>query len=146
MAHQRLAKYLVDRPIPFYAWLRQLAVERLNKLHEWHVRTQKRHIGREALQIPEDSAADLAKRLVAIGRSPSEQAQRRELHTRVQAGLLQLREIDREVLLLRFVEQLSIHEIAAVLEISEVAVKVRQYRALQRLKKQLDDLVDEVGK
>ncbi len=98
------------------------------------------------MQIPEDSAADLAKRLVAIGRSPSEQAQRRELHMRVQAGLLQLREIDREVLLLRFVEQLSIHEIAAVLEISEVAVKVRQYRALQRLKKQLDDLVDEVGK
>jgi RNA polymerase sigma-70 factor (ECF subfamily) len=39
----------------------------------------------------------------------------------------------REVLVLRFLEELSTNEMASVLEITEAAVKTRQTRALDRL-------------
>jgi RNA polymerase sigma-70 factor (ECF subfamily) len=45
-----------------------------------------------------------------------------------------LAENDREILALRHLEQLSVREIAAVLGISEGAVKVRHVRALKRLR------------
>ena len=88
-------------------------------------------------QLSEESAADLADRLLVHGSSPSERAQKHELHLRIQSALLQLRDNEREVLLLRFVEQLTILEIAAVLDISEGAVKQRQLRALMKLKQVL---------
>jgi RNA polymerase sigma-70 factor (ECF subfamily) len=44
------------------------------------------------------------------------------------------------VLVLRHLEQLSVAETAAVLEISEGTVKTRHVRALQRLRELLDDL------
>jgi RNA polymerase sigma-70 factor, ECF subfamily len=51
----------------------------------------------------------------------------------VQAALVRLPEGDREVLVLRYLEQLSMGEVAAVLEITEGAVKMRHTRALGRL-------------
>jgi RNA polymerase sigma-70 factor, ECF subfamily len=139
LAHARLPIYLAERPIPFYSWLRQLTVERVSKLHEWHMRSQKRCVSREWTEISEGSLADLAERLAAPTSSPSERAEKRELQVRVQAALLRLREIDREVLHLRFVDQLSILEIAAVLDLAENAVKQRQLRALLRLKIMLEN-------
>ena len=44
-----------------------------------------------------------------------------------------MEEIDREVLVLRFLEHLDAREVAAVLEITENAAKLRQFRALDRL-------------
>ena len=55
------------------------------------------------------------------------------------AALARLRPRDREVLVLRHLEQLSIRDIAAVLGISEGAVKTRHLRALQRLRRLLGD-------
>src|SRR5215831_8756210 len=46
-ACQRLSDYLQARPLPFYPWLRQLAWERLVKLHQRHIRAQKRSVTRE---------------------------------------------------------------------------------------------------
>jgi RNA polymerase sigma-70 factor (ECF subfamily) len=83
--------------------------------------------------LPEESALALAERLVASGTSPSNRMVREELRGRVQAALLHLAEPDREVLVLRFLEQLSTSEMAAVLGITEGAVKTRQTRALDRL-------------
>src|SRR5271154_5062195 len=37
-AHQHLSEYLRDRPLPFYAWLRQFACERVAKQYERHVK------------------------------------------------------------------------------------------------------------
>src|SRR5947199_6994432 len=36
-ADRKLAGYLRDRPLPFYPWLRRLALERLLELHRRHV-------------------------------------------------------------------------------------------------------------
>jgi len=47
-AWQNLDDYLQRRPLPFYPWLRQLAWERLVKLHRRHIQAQKRSLTREA--------------------------------------------------------------------------------------------------
>jgi RNA polymerase sigma-70 factor (ECF subfamily) len=135
-ASQRLSAYLAERPLPFYPWLRRLAWKRLVKLHHRHLAVQRRCASREERRLaflPDESALELAGRLVASGTSPSHHLVREELRGRVQTALKQLAEPDREVLVLRFLEQLSTREMAAVLGITEGAVKTRQTRALNRL-------------
>jgi len=51
----------------------------------------------------------------------------------VRAALAQMGRGDREVLVLRYLEELSNADIAATLEITEGAVKMRHLRALERL-------------
>ena len=136
-AAQELSDYLRQRPLPFYPWLRQLAWERLIDLHRRHVYSKKRSISREDpefLALPEESAVQLAQRLLAPGSSPSERLVRDELRGRVQAALAQLAPRDREVLVLRHLEQLSTQHTAAILGITQGAVKTRHLRALERLR------------
>ena len=49
-------------------------------------------------------------------------------------------EIDREILGLRYLDQLAFDEIAAVLEIGLSAAKMRHFRALERLRGLLEEL------
>lgn len=60
-----------------------------------------------------------------------------ELHERVRVALQRLADDDREILVLRFLENLTAVETAAVLKITEGAVRMRQLRALQRFQKLL---------
>jgi RNA polymerase sigma-70 factor (ECF subfamily) len=139
-AERKLNAYLRARPLPFYPWLRRIARERLVKLHRRHLTAGKRSARREEpgiLELPEESVFELASRLVAPGSGPSKQLLREELRQRVQAALAKLRDRDREVLVLRYLEQLSTRETASVLGISDGAVKVRHLRALERLRKLL---------
>jgi RNA polymerase sigma-70 factor, ECF subfamily len=136
-ACRKLPDYLEQRPLPFYPWLRQLAWERLVKLHQRHIKAQKRSTTREQrfdIALSDKSALALANRLLASESSPSRQAMHAELRHRVRVALAQLAERDREVLVMRYLEQLSTREIAAVLGIAEGAVKTRHLRALQRLR------------
>jgi RNA polymerase sigma-70 factor (ECF subfamily) len=135
-AWTKLPDFLRHRPLPFYPWLRQIAWERLVKLHQRHLQTQKRGAGREehlALELSDGSVQELGDRLVDPGTSPSQQVVREELRGRVRAALAQLPANDRDFLVLRYLEQLSIGEIAAVLGITEGAAKTRHVRALKRL-------------
>jgi RNA polymerase sigma-70 factor (ECF subfamily) len=130
-----LSDYLRHRPMPFYPWLRRLAWERLVELQRRHI-AARRSVAREApVEEPGlgESTAVLAERLLDSGTSPSGRLIREELRGRVRAALDRLPLRDREVLVLRYLEGLSPAEVAAVLEITEGAVKVRQTRALVRL-------------
>jgi len=145
-AARKLSAYLHDRPLPFYPWLRRLAWERLVKVHRRHLRTRCRSAAQEepgVLNLPDESAAELAQRLVSSASSPSRQLLRAEMRQRVRDALTALGERDREVLVLRYLEQLSTREIAAILEISEGSVKVRHLRALERLRRLLGDDIGE---
>jgi RNA polymerase sigma-70 factor (ECF subfamily) len=145
-ADRKLDRYLRERPLPFYPWLRQLAWEQLIVLHRRHVRAQRRSILLEepvVLRLPDESAAELADRLVDSTSNPSQQMLREELRLRLRQALLDLRENDREVLVLRHLEQLSVAETAHVLGISAGAVKVRHLRALDRLRARLDETIQE---
>jgi RNA polymerase sigma-70 factor (ECF subfamily) len=136
-AAAKLPDYLRDRPLPFYPWLRQIAWERLVKIHRTHLRAGIRSAAREepgGLGLPDESALDLARQLVAPGTSPSNRLVRDELCDRVRRALDHLSDRDREVLVMRYLEQLPTREIAAALEITEGAVKVRHLRALERIR------------
>jgi RNA polymerase sigma-70 factor (ECF subfamily) len=145
-AAQKLSHYLEERPLPFYPWLRRLAWDHLVRLHQHHLATQKRSALREEKQafgLPDESVLELAQRLVSPGSSPSRHLLREELRDRMRAALNQLVEGDREVLILRYLEQLSMSEIAAVLDLQEGAVKMRHTRALRRLCDQLSGSLGE---
>jgi RNA polymerase sigma-70 factor (ECF subfamily) len=145
-AARRLPAYLRDRPLPFYPWLRQLALERVIDGHRQHIRAGKRSVAREERALPplpDGSAAELAQRLLARGGSPSAGLRRGEVGARVRAALDRLPEADRELLVLRHLEELPTRHIAAVLGLSEGAVKMRHLRALQRLRGLLDDLAED---
>jgi RNA polymerase sigma-70 factor (ECF subfamily) len=132
-----LSDYLRERPLPFYPWLRQLASDRLVGLHRKHVGAARRSVMREepgVRELPDDSVADLAGRLIDSASSPSKHLVREELRERVRAALNGLAPMDREVLVLRHLEQLSTEETAAVLGLSRSAVKMRLLRALERLR------------
>ena len=132
----KLPAYLRERPLPFFPWLRSLAGEHLATLHRRHVRARGRSVLREeagVLHLPDESAAELASRLVTSSTSPTQRALRQELRERVQQALGRLSERDREVLVLRNLEQLSVADTAEVLQISTAAVKMRHMRALERL-------------
>jgi RNA polymerase sigma-70 factor (ECF subfamily) len=144
-ADRKLNDYLRRRPLPFYPWLRRLALERLVRLHRRHVRARRRSVVREEpgpLALPDESAGELARNLIAPGTGPSHHVLRQEEADRVRAALAQLAEGDREVLVLRYLEGLSNPDIAAALGISEGAVKMRHLRALERLR---GLLADELG-
>jgi RNA polymerase sigma-70 factor (ECF subfamily) len=141
-ACRKLSDYLRRRPLPFYPWLRQLAWERLVKLHQRHIGARKRSVTREenpGAALSDESALALAERLSAPGPSPSSRLLREELSRRVRDALDRLAGNDREVLVMRYLEQLSTREIAAILGLSEGAVKVRHLRALERLRGLLSD-------
>jgi RNA polymerase sigma-70 factor (ECF subfamily) len=145
-ADRRLDAYARERPLPFYPWLRQLACDCLADAYRRHVRAARRSVTREEGAVPglpEGSAMELAGRLLASGTGPSEAARRRETKERVRAALAQLSEQDREVLALRHLEQLSAREAAAVLGLTEAALKSRVLRAMQRLRGLLADEPEE---
>jgi RNA polymerase sigma-70 factor (ECF subfamily) len=141
-AAHNLSDYLQERPLPFYPWLRRLAWERLVKLHRRHVKTHMRSVTRESpgsLPLPDESALELANRVAGPGTSPSNQLARAEEHARVQAALEAISEREREVLVMRYLEQLSTKEIAAALGINVGAVRTRHLRALDHLRRLLSD-------
>jgi RNA polymerase sigma-70 factor (ECF subfamily) len=138
-AARRLDDYLRDRPLPFYGWLRALAGERVIDAHRRHVTARRRSVTLEHRDpdLPDASADVLVERLFADNTSPSNHLLRQERHERLKAALAALSQRDREVLVMRHLEQLTTAEIAAVLEISEPAVKSRLLRALMRMRDQM---------
>src|SRR5262245_9439140 len=138
-ADRRLDDYLRSRPLPFYPWLRQIAANRLADARRFHLRGR-RSVGREEpAGLPEESAVELAERILA-GEAPSAGLRRQEQQALVRTALGRLPERDREVLVLRYLEHLSTAEAAAVLGVSEGAVRVRMLRALRRLRDLLTNL------
>jgi len=133
----KLDDYLAKRPLPFYPWLHRLAAERLAQAHRHHLRCQKRAVGCE-VQTPADaSTARLADRFAATESSPSERFSRWERRRQVLEALDQLSKVDREVLVMRYLEGLRFREIAEVFGLTEGAVKVRHFRALRRIQDRL---------
>ncbi len=138
-ADRRLNDYLREQPLPFYPWLRQLAGERLGAEYRRHVRAARRSVGREAapVELPEGSVLALADRLLDHGTGPSEAARREERRERVRRALAELPPPDCEVLVLRYLEELSARDVGEALGVSEEAAKKRALRALRRLQELL---------
>jgi RNA polymerase sigma-70 factor (ECF subfamily) len=136
-ADRRLDDYARERPVAFYPWLRAIAWERLVEQHRRHLRAGRRSVLREEALVGElssPSCLELAERLLDRGDRPSEAMMRQERRQRVQAALALLTPQERDVLILRYLEELSAREVGAVLGLGEEAAKKRALRALQRLR------------
>ena len=136
-AADKIDEYIHQRPLPFYAWLRQIAWRRLVRQHVRHLWTVKRSVNREEqvdLPLSDHSALHLARQLQGRATGPSTAMIHREQTEQLRTALQQLRMRDREVLVLRYVEQLPAKEIAAILGVTAATVNMRHMRALERLR------------
>jgi RNA polymerase sigma-70 factor (ECF subfamily) len=141
LASCELSDYLKNRPVPFYPWLRRIALDQLDRVHEQHLHRRSRSVDCEeqiGWQLSDASLMKLAGRFIAKNSSPSRLAAKRELRERLRKALEFLKEHDREILILRFLEQLPVTAVSNLLGISEGAVNMRQLRALDRLRRLLD--------
>ena len=136
-AARKLADYARDRPLPFYPWLHRLAAERLAAVHRRHRRSKARSVAREeadAFAWPDSSAQLMVNSLAANDTTPSHAMLREERRRHVHAVLQELAPIDREILMMHYLEELSFPEIGAILDIGEGAAKMRHLRALRRIR------------
>ena len=142
-AAQRLSEYLETEPIPFYPWLRRITWQTLVHAHQMHLDAAKRSVRRESQGVwglsdrSTSQLLDVLDGLPGNTSTPSAAADREESRRRVTEALASLAEIDREVLVQRYVEQMSMKEIGAGLDMSEAAVQMRHMRALQKMHKLL---------
>jgi RNA polymerase sigma-70 factor (ECF subfamily) len=140
-AHRRLQDYLNDPKMPFALWLRHMAQDRIIDAHRRHRAADRRSIDREQpQQAPawvEQSSVQFIAQLVDQELTPASAAIQQELQRKLQLVLAELDEIDREVILMRYYEQLSNQEVAEALNLSEAAASMRHLRALRRLKETL---------
>jgi RNA polymerase sigma-70 factor (ECF subfamily) len=125
--------------MPYYPWLRRLAWDRIDKAHRRHTARRRSVEREEPPALPDESALQLAERLLAREVDPARAAMRKEKRQRVRALLERLAAGDREILVLRFLERMSTAEAAVVLDISAGAVRLRLMRALERLRHLLGD-------
>ncbi len=138
-AARRIQDYL-DRPsVPFFVWLRQIAGQVLIDTHRRYLGAKMRDVNLEVTLHRAGSAgtssafwvAHLADSLT----TPSQFAVREEMVSELRAALGELDEIDREVLVLRHLEELSNNEVAEVLGLDKYAASKRYLRALKRLRR-----------
>jgi RNA polymerase sigma-70 factor (ECF subfamily) len=137
-AHRRLPEYAEKRPMAFYPWLRRIATDRLLQMYRHHVRAQRRSVLREdPFPLSEDSQMELAKQFGDA--TSADRLVRSEVRERVRRAIGELRPAEREVIVLKHLEELSFEDAAAVLEISVSAVHSRYYRAIKKLHKLLQE-------
>ena len=142
-ASQRLKHYLQDPRMPFHLWLRQLAKDQLIDTHRRHRVAQRRSTDREQSLTAggngERSSLDLGAQLRDQELTPAAAALRKEFQQRFYQAIEQLEEDDREIILMRHVEQLTNNEVAVALQLSPPAAGMRHLRALRRLREMLGE-------
>ena len=137
-AARRIVDYL-DRPaVPVFVWLRQITAQILVDTHRRYLGAQMRDVRQEVTFRRANgtgtSSVFLVTHLADSLTSPSQCAVRQELLAAMTTALQQLSETDREVLVLRHLEELNNHEVAEILEIDKYAASKRYLRALARLR------------
>ena len=118
----------------FGTWLHRVTVN--VALTSMRRRARRPMLGLHAVGAPGDTSYDV---IADDDPGPEERAERAELLSRAQAAVAALPESSRTIVLLRDVEGMSTAEVAAATGLSETAVKVRLFRARERLRASLSD-------
>ena len=117
----------------FGTWLHRVTVN--TALTSLRKRSRRPQPGREAFGMPGEESVGM----VDTAAGPEERAERAELLARAEAAVAALPEASRTIVVLRDIEGLSTAEVAAATGLSETAVKVRLFRARERLRASLAD-------
>lgn len=135
---RRIQGYLDQPSVPFFVWLRQITKQILIDTHRRYLGAKMRDVNQEVGLFhggsADTSSGGLAAQLVDSLTSPSQFAVREETVAELRMALSELEEIDREVLVLRHLEELSNNEVAEILGIDKYAASKRYLRALERLR------------
>lgn len=123
-AWQNISNYAA-RGFPFSSWLYQIA---RNAIIDYY-RTRKNNLSFEA--IPEDAI-----KISGVAENNLDTALDIQ---KIQKALSQIGEEQQDVILMRFMEDLSHKEIAAALDKSEGAIRLIQHRAIKNLKDVLEN-------
>lgn len=132
----RLHELTPERQVSIYPWLRQLACQRLIDAARRHIQAERRTVQREQRfgpHLADRSERHLVEQLITSTSSPSQRLQRQEIQQLAERALHQLSEEDREILVMRYLEQLKPTEIAEILGISDRTVRARHRRALEKM-------------
>lgn len=137
-AVRRIPRYLEQPDVPIFVWLRQLTHQALIDTHRRFLGSRMRDVDRE-VDLGWGGVGDGGSSLRSIQladslTTPSQYAMREESAAAVRELLDKLDPIDREVLVLRHLEELSNKEVAEVLGIDKYAASKRYLRALARLR------------
>lgn len=135
---RRFPDYLSRPVVPVFVWLRRLTSQVLIDTHRRFLGARMRNVNQEVdLHWAESAGTDstsLAVQLADSLTTPSQCVVRKESVAAVRELLEQLDSIDREVLFLRHMEELSNKEVAQVLGIDPFAASKRYLRALARVR------------
>jgi RNA polymerase sigma-70 factor (ECF subfamily) len=135
-AHRNLALFRGTTEAEFAGWLRQILAARLTNLVRHYLGTKRRDVRleREMAAAVDESSRVLDGGLVARQSSPSERAARCEQAVLLANALAQLPNDQREVLVLRHLEELTFPEVAARMSRTPDSVKGLWTRGLDRLR------------
>lgn len=136
---QRLEDFRERRPMPLVAWLRRTAIQQLKLAQRRHRKVQARSVSRQ-VSYEQSSIYRLAEQLTAVELTAADRYQERESDEQVRRALDQLKVVDREILLLRYVNELSNIDAAITLGVSETVASKRHCRALIRLQSVLTNV------
>jgi len=126
----------------FLAWLRRILADRLTKLVRHYQGTKRRDVRleRDMAAAVDNSSHILANSLVSQQSSPSEQVAHREQAVLMASALDQLPSDQREVLILRHLEELTFGEVAERMGRTVDSVKGLWTRGLASLRRILGDM------
>ena len=113
----------------FKGWLFRIAV---NRVRDHHRRKKFLHLFKS---IPNDDVNAHAETSAANDSGPLEALIRKRFRQESETFLSSLSRMEKDVFVLRFIDQLQINEIATALKKSESTVKTHLYRVLSKFKK-----------
>ncbi len=113
--------YLYDKTHKFSNWLLQVSK---NKCIDY-IRKYKRVYESNIEDIPNITSREM---------SPEQSAEFKETKENVEAYLNSLNEVDRQILIIRYSQNLTFHDISQILEMTESNVKRRYYRSRENYK------------
>jgi RNA polymerase sigma-70 factor (ECF subfamily) len=136
LAALRLQRYLEQRPVGYYAWLKSLVIDQIIRVHRQHLHAAKRTVCRERMsdgrcRLPDSNPSN--DEFGDHAPSPSQRAIAEEQCARIRFVLSQLGDEDRELLWMRHARKMSHRAISQQLKITEEAAKSRVRRAQQRV-------------
>lgn len=135
-AHQHFQQFRGRSEAELTAWLRRILARNLADLTRRYHLAESRRAGRERSleQLLDASSEALDNLLADAAGSPSASAQRRELSVVLANALAQLSDEQREVIVLRSLEERDWPEVARRMGRSAGAVRMLWVRALKRLR------------
>jgi RNA polymerase sigma-70 factor (ECF subfamily) len=133
-AHQNFPKFRGTTEQEWLTWVRQILLNNLADLHR-RFSLKGRKVSRErSLEASMDRSSLMLRNLVAAsGPSPSQGAEQREMSVVLADTLAELEPEDREVVILRNIQELDWNEIAKRTGRSPDAARMLWTRALQRV-------------